>query len=436
MRVLIDNSTYYSSKSAIQEGLLTAHTVYNLAAFLECIVVADKVCFAPTTLWYPGVTDGYLFGTDGPCEKLLNVADSDKDARSVFLRSIDESIRDLDSTVVREQFEAPVIQEARNILSVSRLKAEEGPSGFMETYSGIVYLTDEGTSTYFEETYGKERKCMAPGQHLTNYLLRCNVAMEMSGRLVYHPHSQRVPLVCAKMGLSSRQSPALASALIRDMETEIEQKLTDSARETLLLPFRLFACVDSDLPLVLAVALSGANKPDQVVPQALELRNLPQAHDYRNWISSLVTAIREGDVAARTEVSRQLLEAREALSRELRRLYGPRREGGVSRFSQLASVVDPEDIVGANMRSAVIKLGKDVLQRVPDARSWWREHRVRRRIALLISLAEKRQRLNDLNSLLARTFHTQLSSDQLHQLDTLRKNQARIMAELVRGAQR
>lgn len=434
MRALIDNSTYYSSKIAIEEGVLTAQTVYNLATFLECLVVADKVGFAPTTLWYPGIADGYLFEADGPCVRLPSVAESDEEARRVFVRAIDESLSDLDGPVVRRQFASSVAEEARRLLSGYRTKAQEDPAGFMETYSGIVYLTDEGASAYFEETFGKEGRALPAGQHLTNYLLRSNVAMEISDRLIYHPHSQRVPLVCNKMGVQAKQSPSLASDLIRYVEKEMKQTLMHNARESLLMQFKPFACMDHDMPLVLAVVLSGASTPGDIIPGALKLRNLPEAKKYREWAGEVATAIRGQDIATRNEACRQMAEAREILSKELARLYGARQGSAPSRWSQIASVADPEEIAGANTRSVLLKLGKEVLRRAPGALDAWRAHRVRKRLALLINLP-KREKPDDLNSLLGQVFGKKLTGDQLNQFDLLRENQATLMSELVRDVQ-
>ena len=434
MNVLIDNSTYYSLKVAVQENLLDANTVYNMANFVECLIVADKVLLAPTTLWYPDHSDGELFATDGPCAPLQAVADDERGVARVFQKAIDESITDLSSKVIKSSFSSAThdLNKTASLLRSWKTQVNEDPSAFMETYSGLVYLTDVGSSKFSTETFGSHTKSMPSYHHLANFLLRTNVAMEISERLVYHPHSHRAPLVSKKMALKGHQSASLVSALIGDAEGVIEEKFSAIAREAVLSPYKMFSSEDTGLPLVLGVVLSGAKTPADLIPRAMDLRNLRAAQRYRRWMTKLVTSFRGGNPSKKLEAARGLLEARQVLTTELSKLYGAGRESRSVLVSKLTSAVpDPGELASASVRSMLIKASRELAKSTPGILKSLHNLRVRRKVALLINFAKRRREIDNLNSLLGRTFHKKLEAEQLHKLNTLRTNQAKLMAQLI-----
>jgi len=434
MNVVIDNSTYLSFKTAVNWKVLDAHTVYNMANFLECLVIADRVFLAPTILWDAVAIDWeHLFEAGHPCAQLEQIAPNRDETVIVFRKAIEESVKDLSLRVIRgvARESGADLDLTRALLQSWRVQAHTDPDSFMQIYSEPHAITDLGAKMWHRTLVPGWIETGPPHEHLAHYLLRCNVAMEISDRVVYHPHSHRMPLVCAKMKLKAGQSTSLVSALIRDTEAEIEKRISATAREALLSPYEPFASVDVDLPLVLAVVLSGAKAPDQIIPRTLDLRILPEAVRYRQWASKLVAAIRNGAVGERTEVAKELLDAKQALAEELTKLYDVRRRTDFSRLSKLVSVVDPEHILSVNTRNALIKAGKCILKLIPEGVGWVKKIQVRRKIALLINLARQRRMLDNLNSLLGRTFGKELSQEQLGALTALRKNQAKLIAGVV-----
>lgn len=435
MNVLIDNSTYNSFRMAIEENLLDAHIIYNMANFLECVVVADKVFLAPTIIPLLDLRKpNPLFTKDGPCIQLTAIASDEAVVAGTLKKAITESIRDLSGKAITDL--STVTHADRNkthrLLESWQVEVDKAPLDFMKTYSVPVYLTDAGTSKLLNEAFPGYRKAMHLHHHLAHYLLRCNVAMEMAERLVYHPHSHRTPLVCEKMALNARQSASLASALIRDAEGVIEDKISAKAREAFLLPYKLFSSQDTDLPLVLAVVLSGAKMPDDIIPNTIALRDTDAARTYRRWMTELVNAFRSGDPSERDRAAENLLEARAVLVTELSKLYDVRSRGDRTPVSRLISAVpDPEEIASASARRLLIKAGKEIVRSTPRILKSFHNMRVRRKVTLIINLAKNRREIDNLDSLLERTFHKRLEPGQLQALNALRTNQAKLMAQLI-----
>jgi hypothetical protein len=436
VNVLIDNSTYLSCRAAIEEGLIDPYIIYNMASFLECLVVADKVFLAPSTLWHPGSGEGYLFSETGPCAQLpANWAD-ETSVRQTFRQAIAESKRDLAKNVIRDLFPVSTtdLEEAERLLRVWRIEANRNPQKFVETYSqwyGESGSTDRGTIRFLDEARCGPRQPLPTYRHLAHFLLRCNVAMEMSERLVYHPHSHRTRLVCEKMALKARESASLVSALVRDTEATIEKKISENARRTILSRYGAFNSVDSDLPLVLAVVLSGARTPADVIPLALNLRNTRAAKRYRDWTTKLVSAVRKGSTEEQIKAARELEQAKQVLTEELTKLYDARRKTDLSRFAALASVADPEPLLSTSVGSVLIKAGKKFVEAAPELLRQIEKMHVRRKVALLLNLAKKRRQIERLNLLLERTFRKKLSQEQLIALNTLRLNQGKLMNQLI-----
>ena len=434
MNVLIDNSTYYSFKTAVQENWLDANVVYNMANFLECLVVADKVFLAPTTLWQPEPTDSDLFANDGPCLAMQTVASDESEVARIFKSAIDESTGDISNKLIRSSFTNSTndLEKTKNLLHSWKKELGKDSSAFMETYSGIVDYTDTGTSKFFMDTFDTDRKSIPSFQKLAHYLLRTNVAMEMSKRLVYHPHSHRTPLVCEKMALKSRQSASLVAALIRSAEGVIEERLSEIAHTTILQPYRIFSSKNTNLPLILAVVLSGTRDPVDIIPRTMDLRNLPAAKTYRKWMAKLITSFRSNDKAQKIESAREILEAEQMLASELNKLYGTKNNTCSALVSKLASSVpDIEEFAAASVRSMLIKGGKGLAKSTPRVIGLFNNMRVRRKISLLINLAKTHKDVESLNSLLSRTFHKELEPEQLANLDSLRSNQAKLSAKLI-----
>lgn len=432
MSVLIDNSIYHSFRAAMDENALDAHTVYNMANFIECLVISDRIFLAPTI--HRSVDQmkmDPLFQREGLCIELENVAQNDADAKLIFTQAIKQSLDDLsrESLLYFLGMENVDLAAAQRVLQSWQQKVDVSSQGFMETYSRPVYVTDLETSKLFDKVFPGYRELVPVHEHLAHYLLRCNVALQLSEGLVYHPHSYRTPLICEKLNVEARQSASLISELVRYTESRIEDRLSIDNLQVLRRYWMAYAS-DLDMPLILSVVLSGARGKDDIIPLTLELRNTAAAQRYRELTSNFVSAIRGEIPKDRMDAECEMQAAKQVLSKELTKLYGVHDQHAPSRLSRLFSVVSPTELASSTVRSTVMQLGKKILKSIPEGADWTKKMRMRRKVTLLLNLAKRRRDIPRLNTLLERVFHKKLSPDQMHSLDLLRRSRGRLITAL------
>jgi hypothetical protein len=294
------------------------------------------------------------------------------------------------------------------------------PRNFVAVYSGKVLATDRNARQFLATLPQTETETASSSRGLAQYLLRTNVALELSEQFPYHPHSHRVDFVSEKLLTVARQSVSLNLDLLR--QTEIEAA-TALAREIPSL------ALESDLPLVLAVVLSGAHNTADIIPLTLKLRRSRSAKRYRRWMSELQRATRSRDFHARLNALRNLNDARSSLAHELSKLYSRRRL--IPKAVQ--TYVDVIDIKGDDLKDLLNQptLAKKVVGDI-SAHWNWRSWRAKRKITVLLSLAKDKP-LVALNDLLGRVFGRGLSAEELEKLQFLRATQ-RDRATRLRGA--
>ena len=434
MNILLDNSTYYSFKVAVQDKLLDAQILYNMANFLECLVMADKIYLAPTIYWKPDATDCMLFEPKGPCVQLAEVGPDDATISQIWQTAISESMGDLLRPVIRNMVPLAGVDLGKTyaMLKNWEASAKQDPCSFKKAYSGLVYLTDAGTSHFFTKTFGTYMRSIPPYHHLANYLLRTNVARQMSYDKVYQPHSYRAPLVCDKIARDARNAKTLVLKLVRATELEIGKKISDLARA--LRSYGGYSLAERNMPLVLAVVLSSVSKPDDIVQHALKLRRKRAARRYRKWSSELVRAIEVGNPVEQKEAIAQLQEAREVLSTELSKLYEVRKGKALGRFSKFVSCADPGELAavlaGGDPKADLVKEVARLAKEMPAQLNLLRQFHLRHNLTLLISFAKQSQKIKELNLLLGRVFGKNLPPSELLAFEELRADRDELIGRI------
>jgi len=421
--VLIDNSTYFSSTVAIASHLVgEAATLYNLANFVECLVLYDTIKLAPTINWSPGENDDLLFGPSGPCQPLLFSDFSDNRLSEIYVSAIEAAITGLPSPSLPTSALAGILPyvtadfaETRAILLNWHGIAKEQPKDFAPIYSGRVFATDSAGRAFLTNLPAAvNNEDAAQEQQLAHYLLRTCVAIEMSSDIPYHPNSFRVEFVCERLRRARRRFGEISTLLMRYSEEFAKAVLSQSAP---------YAVQKSSVPLVLAVVLSGAERPDAILPLTLNLRDSPPARRYREWTTKLADAFENGTTEEQIEATNQLADGRRALETELTKLYGTKNRLK-STVNAISTVLD--DVKIASSVEVKAHIGAKAVAGVVD---YFRQYRRQRKVAILLSLVGDGM-ASDLNGHIARVFGKPLDSDALIDFERLRARDRAHMLEL------
>jgi hypothetical protein len=322
---------------------LTAGSLHNTATFLECLIVADEIIMAPTVAWAPDSSDDALFANTGICHQFRSDSLNDLSWREVFIRAAQASLTDTSDLKARDLLgiEEDSIKDTRDIIESWLPAMGTDPMGFMKTYSEPVMLTDVATQRYmhtFDTNMSMRTKF---SRHAAQYLLRTNVALQLSMELPditfpYHPHSHRSAFVAQKIAkASARPRTNLSSVLIGEAETTIQRIVEEFGQTALLASIGAFRTHERELPLVLAVVLSGSASKDEVLPRALELRDSRAAQEYRRWIGTMISAARSRNFHLQLTAERELRIARTRLKSDLEYLYGMHEETAIGRTTTL-----------------------------------------------------------------------------------------------------
>jgi hypothetical protein len=408
--VLIDNSTYFSSRVAIAEGLIDqAETLYNLANFLECLVLNDTVRLAPTINWSPGADDAVLFGPGGPCQPLHFSDFSEKRLSEIYRMALEAAVMDL--TCLSSTGLAGVIPYVTADASVTRAilldwhaLASDRPEDLTPIYSGKVFATDRASKTFLTMLPAAVDEGAGQELQFAHYLFRTCVAIELSAEIPYHPHSFRVDFVCEKLRRARQRFADLSTLLLRFSEDFRKGILSQSAPYTVQ---------RSNVPLILATVLSGAARPDALLPLTMELRDSRPVRRYREWTTKLTKAIETGTLEEQIEARQELAEGKRTLETELTRLYGAHHPLKTA-LSRISTVLDEMEI--AENPEVQARIGAKVVKGVVD---YFDQYRHRRKIAILLTPVGKETARN-LNDHLCRVFGKGLSSDALADFELLR----------------
>ena len=420
--VLIDNSTYFSSTVAIADRLVEeAATLYNLANFVECLVLYNVIKLAPTNNWLPGRGDYFLFGPTAPCQPLLFSDFSENRLSEIYTTAIGAAITELSSPSLPTSALAGIVPhvtadftKTRSILLDWYGAAKERPQDFTPIYSGKVFATDRASRAFLASLPAAVNEHAPQEQQLAHYLLRTCVAMELSSDIPYHPHSFRVEFVGERLRRARRRFAELSTLLMRHSEQFAMAVLSQSAP---------YVVQRSSVPLVLAVVLSGAARPDAILPLTIELRESPSARRYREWTSKLTAAFENGTTEERIDAANQLADSKRALETELTKLYGTKNRLR-SAVNAISTVLD--DVKIASNVEVKAHIGANALGSVVD---YFRQYHHRRKVAILLSLVGDGM-ASDLNKHISRVFGKSLSSDALADFERLRAGDRARMLEL------
>jgi hypothetical protein len=424
--VLLDNSTYFSFKRLVGAGELDADSVYNAATFLECLLTADRVLLAPTLAWAPSSEDG-LFEADGPCEQWAAQDLSNATLSAVFRRALDSAQQDVSDATMFQTLgiSGSTARKAAVILRKWYPAAEENPRRFLEVYSGAVLRTDSASGAFLSQIPTSVSKDAPAERHLAQYLLRTSTALELTGFgdreiFPYHPHSHRAAYVMRKLASHRRRAVSLGSLLIREAEKTEVQTARALRESSLLSEYGAFATIGNDTPLVLAVTLSGATSPAEILPLALKLRRTKEARRYRKWVREMITAVRAGDFDKQRRVHAEVEHAKNILSDELQKLYGSKRTNVVGAASALADTVDFEGLADLNTRKLLLHGAKEFTGKSQRITQFLERSFVKRKMALVIKLVRQREPEKQLSVLLKRVFRKGLSAVDVHRFASMR----------------
>jgi len=425
LSLLLDNSTYFSFKHLVLEEKLDANSIYNAANFLESIVLSDSITMAPTIAWHPDASD-VLFKDGNVCSQYPVDSLTDKQLIQIFRDAVEASISDLFVRQTRNylRISDKSLPVTRDTLLGWKNEIIENPRQFLYTYSGAVFLTDSGSRHFVSKFTTDVTEDSPASRHIAQYLLRTNVALELldigqTTTLAYHPHSNRAAFVFSKMAQNGRSSISMAKTVLREAELTIKKQLQGKKEQSLLSRFGAFRETETDMPLVLSVVLSGATEPGQLIDRALELRNMRAAKRYRAWISNLLGVISSGDQEKELQASAELDHARQLLSDELVALYGIKKSKIVERTASFAGAIDLEKLAELNMRGLVLKAASSFISGSSSIADALTEFKVKRKIALITSLAKQRRSILNLNALIEHVFGKPLSLLEQDQLSKI-----------------
>lgn len=410
--VLLDNSTYFSATRALAEHRLDSDAVENLANLLECIVIADHIYVAPTVAWHPEKSDA-LFQQDGPCSQVRLGEWPDADLADLFNEAIDASLQDVRVLDVWQSLGCSLNDavSATQILQRWHTSAKDDPAGFVEQYSGVVFLTDPGSLATVSKLASLVSEGDTPAHHLAQFLLRTNVALALSKEYIYHPHSKRLDYVTGRLSRAQKAASELSQLLIRESESTISKVISEAQTGSLLSMFGAFNH-QAHLPLVLSAVLGQASSADEILPIALHVRNERSAERYRHWTRSLMSAVDTNDVRRQAEAEGELREARDVLLSDITKMYVGRKDR-IGRAAQiaasLAGQLDPVSLLGQDALTSISKGASAGLESVPRLVARVRSWRRRRNVVLLLKLAERRLQVTSAEQRLSEIFGKSVS---------------------------
>ena len=432
--VLIDNSTYFSAKRLLHENLLDAYTLFNLANFLECVVVAEKVMLAPTLAWDPGEEDS-LFRNDGPCAKVRLEDWSDDDLGTLFDSAIRTGIKSLSSSGFG--YQAHDVDAASQLLRQWRSDAQNSPKDFLNQYSGAVYINDSASRETVAAMPTVTGADASPCYHLAQYILRSNVAYELSSIWTYHPHSHRLSFISQRMQGANRESLHLGQELIKAAEVKIGQEIEAQRRTALLANFGAFKH-ELRLPLILSSVLRQSRSADEIIPIALRLRQSSSARRYRRWVNELISAVDSNDYERQLTAEREFDSAGRNLMRELHELYSPTKKNGlIQKTSTYAATLDPDALnkaTAADWPDITMGAGAMTANVLAIFDPVLRQRRRRRNFVFLLEMAKHRRSILAINQLLEPVFGIALNDGELTHLHNLQSEQSRGCAEIAKLA--
>jgi adenosylhomocysteine nucleosidase len=431
--VLIDNSTYFSAKRLLYENLLDAYTLFNLANFLECVVVAENVMLAPTLAWEPGEEDS-LFRNDGPCAKVRLEDWPDDDLGFLFDSAIRAGIKSLSSSGFGYQDHD--VDAALRLLRQWRSDVQDSPRDFLIQYSGAVYINDTASREAVAAMPTVTGVDASPCYHLAQYILRSNVAYELSSIWTYHPHSHRLSFISQRMQGANRESLHLGQELIRAAEVRIGQEIETQRRTALLANFGAFKH-ELRLPLILSSVLSQSRSADEIVPIALQLRQSSSARRYRRWVNELIAAVDSNDYKRQLTAEREFDSAGQSLMRELHELYSPSKNGLIQKTSTYAATLDPDALnkeMAEDWPGLAMSAGAMTANVLGIFDPVLRQRRRRRNFVFLLEIAKHRRNILAINQLLEPVFGIALSDGELTRLHNLQSEQSKGCAEIAKLA--
>ena len=182
--VLVDNSTYFSASVLVSSGELDPLAVFNLGNFIDSLILAENICLAPTINWSPSDSDSLLFGAGKPCSQVDLSRFGNEDLGDLFGQALASSLADLDQNPHLPPVDADHFNTV-NILLNWRSQAIEDPVAFLPVYSGQVVETDVASQRYLAKLRSLGNEAASPERRLAHYLLRTNVAFELSENGVF-----------------------------------------------------------------------------------------------------------------------------------------------------------------------------------------------------------------------------------------------------------
>jgi hypothetical protein len=424
--VFIDNSTYFSFKKLSSDAILDADSVYNAANFLECLVTADRIFLAPTVYWKAGAEDT-LFTARGPCIQAPHEKVSDEKLRSVFVASINSALKDL---TIHQEIRALGLDrnstfEAKELVQKWLSHVENDPREFLSTYSGAVYKSDQATQLFLSNTENELDSKAGQARHAAQYLLRTNVALEFAGALnqivvPYHPHSHRAAYVMRKLAAIHKSSTSLGARLFQEAEL-LGQRHAQALKSSWLGNLGTFDKLNEG-PLILAVCLSGARDPSEIMTRALEIRALPEAVSFRALVGELFQEAHDEDIETRVKAHAKLKSARRILAEELQKLYGEVQMNRLETISAVAVAVDVQKLAEGSVSGAVVSAGKHLVEKGKSLEEFFRDWRLQKKLALIVNLKREAMSAQQLNDLLGKVFKKRLKDSELKRLMKLRTN--------------
>jgi hypothetical protein len=424
--ILIDNATYFSFLGLVENGGLDPSSLYNAMKFIEALIIVDELYTSPTLPWTPQPSDR-LF-SEGICTALTANKIGEDNLRDIFKNAITAASRDaINPTITSLLKIKPEVGRAASIILHEFLEQADDPLSFMDQYSAGVFITDKNSVNHIKALKTGLDQSDSQEKHVAQYLLRTSVAIEIASALgqsgiPYHPHSHRTRYVVSKLECERTNILFSADYLLKFVELEISTR----NQEAVLSSEGVFAfpATNTQAPLI-ATVLSGASHPEEIPIRALEIRNTSEAKRYRQFVAKLLSTFATGDIVARRKAAEELAEAKACLIRELDRLYGKRSASGLTilpfmvegTVSGLASATfdgyDPKTAIAKAAGKAAEVTAREIGKRLSSAPAAVRKLSLRRRLAFLLRLARQEGGRNEINALLKRTFHRELSSGEL-----------------------
>ncbi len=416
---LIDNSTYFSFKSAIGGKDINASVLYNLTNFLECLIFTDQVILAPTVSWCPDVSD-ILFEKHKVCSQYPIKTDGNNGLQNVFIKALVSSTTDLNShgLPIISRYSKKEIKAANALINNWKEEVQKSPKEFLKTYSGAVFETDNNSKDYVNSLNTGIEINDDRHRHLAQYLLRTNVALEITSidpnnPIAYHPHSHRKKFVSSKLSKLNKEAMGLATSLLKTIESSAEQVITRRIDNSMLSSLGAFSHIDTQCPLILNIVLSGSNSASEIIENAMKIRNTREAKRYRNWISKLVIAVKSGKFSEQLEAENELINAKIQLNNELEKLYGLGENRLVHKTSSILGAVDIEKLATGNLLGAGISAGKYFIGKSATLSDYFHNKNILHKVAFLVTLQKQREMDSTLKDLITRTFGKQIVKDEI-----------------------